>query len=84
MTTGKHRHSDADDNDEESRMYKVYSHAAAEVWRDTVIKADNADEAKKAYRMLYDMLHSQVLPKQPNFVVSNKQKVLDIVLDLVF
>ena len=58
----------------------MYSCAAVETRRDAVIKAKDKDKAKKAYSTLYNTLLTQVLPKQPNFTVVNKQKVLGSIL----
>ena len=57
----KHKATD-DDSDKESKAYKAFSHAAAETWRDSVIKATNEDKAKQTYNTLYEMLYQQVLP----------------------
>ena len=42
-----------------------------------VLNADSDDKAKKVYGTLYDVLYTQILPKQPGFVYTNKEKVID-------
>ena len=79
--THKHKATN-DDGDEESKAYKAFSRAAAETWRDSVIKATTDAEARQAYDTLYDTLYNKVLPKQPGFTYAHKDSVLNSILKL--
>ena len=55
------------DGDEESKAYKAFSHAAAETWRDSVVRAATNAEARQAYNTLYDTLYNQGTAKTTRF-----------------
>ena len=62
---------------EEENIAEVEQRATGET---EVLNADSHDKAKKVYSTLYDVLFTQVLPKQPVLFYANKEKVLSSIL----